>query len=125
MKIKAILTVLFAAFLLTSGCKKEGKLGGNKTIEGIIYYHDGVVPPNTVAPGASVFVTYNSKVATGNVDETLTTDSNGHYSVRGLKKGDYFISAEYTTSSGFQYTTTGHAVTIDTKNKETMNIILY
>ena len=124
MKIKAVITILFAAILLASGCKKEG-LGGNKSIEGIIYYKDGVVPPNTVAPGTSVFITYNSRVSTGTVDETLTTDSNGHYSVRGLTKGDYFISAEYITSSGFRYTTKGHTVNLDNKNKGTMNIILY
>jgi hypothetical protein len=126
MKTKVIVTILFVGILILNGCKKDGIMDGRKSIEGSVYYHDGVSPPNTIAPGANVYITYGSKTSTGTVDETTTTDATGKYSVRGLKKGDYFVSAEYTTSAGFVYKTQGHGVTIEgSMNKATLNIDLY
>jgi len=126
MKLKAGFIILFAAVFMLNGCKKEDSTGGRKIIEGIIYFHDGTTPQSALAPGAIVYVTYDSKTYTGEIDQTTTTDSKGEYRVKGLTSGDYFISAKYTTSSGFTYTTAGHGVTIaSNKNKAIFNFTLY
>lgn len=121
MRTKAVLAILFAAFIIVGGCKKEG---GKKTIEGTVYYNDGVSPVDDIAPGAAIYVTYGTKVAAGSVDEETTSDSKGVYDLKGLKNGDYFIWAKYTTSHGFTYTTPGHGVTVDGKDIH-LNIRLY
>lgn len=125
MKIITGFVILFAGIFIFNGCKKDA-LGEKKIIEGIIYYHYGTPPQNTVAPAASVFVTYDSKEYTGVIDQTVITDSKGAYRVKGLKKGDYFVTATYTSSSGFVYTTLGHWVTLESgKNKASLNLLLY
>ena len=122
MKTKVILSVLIAAFIIVGGCKKGGL--GKKTVEGTVYFNDGVSAIDDIAPGASIYVTYNSKVSTGTVDEETTSDSKGVYNIKGLKKGDYFIWASYTTSHGFTYTTAGAGVTVYEEDIH-LNIRLY
>lgn len=118
--------MLFAAILAVSGCKKEGGIAGKKTIVGTVYYDDGTSPVDAIAPGATVYLTYNSKVSGGAADETTTSDSKGAYSFKKLTKGDYFVWAEYITSHGFKYVTPGYGVTIEAgKDNMDLNIRLY
>ena len=125
MKIKAAFAILFLGILVIAGCKKEG-MNGNKSIYGTVYFHDGVSAIDAIAPQAIVSITYGSKVSTGSVDETTTSDAKGDYTFKRLKKGDYFVTAEYTTSHGFKYTTAGHGVVIDpADDKVSLNIRLY
>lgn len=122
MKIRTVIAILFSVFIIVSGCKKAGI--GKKTIEGTVYFNDGVSALDAIAPGASVYITYGSKVYTGTVDEETTSDSKGIYDIKGLKNDDYFIWASYTTSHGFTYTTAGHGVTVVGKDLN-LNIRLY
>jgi len=125
MKTNAAIVILFLGILAVSGCKKEG-MNGNKSIIGTVYFHDGVSAIDAIAPQATIFITYDSKTYTGKVDETVTSDAKGDYSIKGLKKGEYFVSGEYITSHGFKYTTPGHGVIIDRDDdKISLNIRLY
>lgn len=110
MKVKTVFVILFAVSFILNGCKKEGS--GKKAIDGTVYFNDGTSAGDDIAPGAIVSITYDSKSYTGKVDETTTSDATGKYNIKNLTKGDYFISAEYTTSHGFKYTTDGHGVTL-------------
>lgn len=127
MKTKMLLALMFSGIIVWGlvGCKKEGN-GGKKSIVGTVYYYDGVNAINNIAPGATIYVTYGSKKAAGNIDETLTSDAKGEYSIKGLKRDDYFVWAEYTTSHGFEYSTAGHGLSIDANDdKVTLNLRLY
>lgn len=124
MKSKSATAILFLAILAVAGCKKEGN--GNKSIVGTVYFHDGVTAIDAVAPEAIISITYDSKTYTGQVDETTTSDAKGDYTIKGLTKGEYFVTAEYTTSHGFKYTTQGHGVVVDPgDDKISLNIRLY
>lgn len=124
MKIKAAVAILLAGMLAIAGCKKEGS--GNKSIYGTVYFHDGVSPVDEIAPLATLYMTYNSKKFTGTADETVSSDAKGSYSFKGLKKGEYYVWGEYTTSHGFKYTTQGYGVVIDREDDNiSLNIRLY
>lgn len=124
MKTKSLVVLLFAAIVIVSGCKKDG--AGKKAIGGFVYFQDGISPPDNIAPGATVYISFGTKVFTGNVDETTTSDSKGAYIFKGLKKDDYFVWGEYTTSHGFTYSTPGHGITVEGgKDRFDLNLRLY
>ena len=125
MKTKVLLASIFSVAILLGACKKGDTMSGKYKITGTVTYDDGVNTVNGIAPEASVFITYGSLKATGKVDETVTCDGIGVYTVKGLKKGDYFVSGEYITSHGFKYTTTGYGITVASgKTSTELNIRL-
>ena len=123
MKTKIVFAVLLTGIMFAGSCKKDDGNGGKKKIFGTVRFNDGVSAADDIAPGATVFISYGSKVATGTIDQTVTCDARGEYTIKGLKKGDYFVSGEYITSHGFKYTTKGYGVTLEsTKNELELNI---
>ena len=126
MKTKIAAAILFAGIIAISACKKGEGDGGKKKITGTVTYDDGFNVVNGIAPGATVFMTYGTLKATGTVDKTVTCDGIGTYTIKDLKKGQYFISGEYITSDGFRYTTTGYGITIPAdKNSVELNLRLH
>lgn len=115
---KLTLLILLVSITFFIGCKKEEGIIGKKVVTGTVYFKNGVTGTNDPATSALVYVTYGTTAASGSYDQTTTTDSNGKYIIKGLQKGDYFITAEYTDSHGFEYTTHGYVITIKNKKSE-------
>jgi hypothetical protein len=87
-----VLTVIFAA-LLTFSCKKPAGEGGKSSIKGSIWVEDwnsGFTVKNGEYAGADqdVYIVYGDEV--GYSDKT-TTDYNGEFEFRYLRKGKYKI----------------------------------
>ncbi|TAL60966.1 MAG: carboxypeptidase regulatory-like domain-containing protein [Bacteroidetes bacterium] len=112
------ISLFLAGILCTAGCKKEAGVIGKKIISGVVYYKNGVSGADDPAPSAIVFITYGATEATGSYNQTTTTNSNGEYKIKGLQKGNYFVTAEYTDTHGFKYATYGYAVQINNKKSE-------
>ncbi len=124
LEIKKILSLLFVCILLVAGCKKEAGLEGKKIVSGVVYYQNGVSGTQDPAASAIVFISYGETTSTGSYDQTTTTNSSGEYAVKGLQKGDYFITSEFTDAQGFKYSTPGYAVTINNK-KSSLNLDIH
>lgn len=119
------LFVIFLLLTFTWGCRKEPGYVGKKIITGVTFYKNGATGKNEPAPFAIIYITYGVKTFTGAYDQSILSDSNGKYTIKGLQKGDYFISAEYTDTHGFKYTSSGYAVEIKNKKEElTLDILL-
>ena len=114
----SLLIILLTGIFFTMGCKKEAGIIGKKVVKGTVYFKNGVTGTNDPAASAVVYVTYGATVASSCYNQTTTTDAGGEYIIKGLQKGDYFITADYTDSHGFKYTTPGYAVTIQNKKNE-------
>lgn len=113
--------IFFACILLVltaPSCKKEAGIGGKKTISGIVHYKDGATGAMEIASGATVMICYGTTTYNSAYDQILLADANGSYHIDGLRKGDYFISAEFTDVHGFKYTTAGYGVTVKNKKEE-------
>ena len=115
---KLIPLILLVSITFFIGCKKEEGIIGKKVVTGTVYFKNGVTGTNDPAASAVVYVSCGTTTASGSYDQTTTSDSNGKYIIRGLRKGDYFITAEYTDSHGFEYSTPGYAITIKNKKSE-------
>lgn len=113
---------IFFAFIflvvIASSCKKEAGIGGKKTISGTVHYKNGATGTMEIANGATVMISYGTKTYSTTYDQTLLADSNGEYHIDGLRKGDYFFSAEFTDVNGFKYTTAGYGVTVENKKDD-------
>ncbi|CAN5128706.1 hypothetical protein BH09BAC5_BH09BAC5_22620 [soil metagenome] len=101
--------------LFAMACKKDAGTGGKKTISGTVHYLNGATGEMEIASGATVMISYGTKTYNSNYDQMLLTDSNGNYHLEGIRKGDYFFSAEFTDAQGFSYTTAGYGVTVQNK----------
>ena len=112
---KKILCVLLFLVLLFPACRKEAGIGGKKTITGTVHFKNGATGMYEIATGATVNIAYGETSYSSTFDQTLQADVNGVYHFDGLRKGDYFISAEFTDSHGFNYSTSGYSVTIESK----------
>lgn len=123
MKLSRIFIVFFLCTIIY-GCRKEAGHTGKKIITGVVLYKNGATGKNEPAPSAIVYITYGVKTFTGAYDLSIIADSNGKYTIKGLRKGDYFISAEYTDEHGFKYTSNGYTVEIKNKKEELVLDIL-
>lgn len=118
MSMKNSIVIFFLLLLVFSACKKKAGIGGQKTIYGNVTYKNGATSSFEKANTAIVHIAYGTKSTTTNYDQTVAVDEDGAYHFDGLKKGDYFISAEYTDVHGFSYTTAGYGVTINNKKEK-------
>jgi hypothetical protein len=114
MKKSIYFSFIFLAFIVSS-CKKEAGIGGKKTITGTVRYLDGLTGQMEIAAGASVMIYYGTTTASTNYDQQVLADADGKYHFDGLRKGDYYITASFTDSHGFIYSTAGYTVTIENK----------
>lgn len=111
--------------VITSACKKEAGPGGKNTINGTVLFKNGASGGNDAAKGASVYITFGTTEASSEFDQIILTDDEGKFSLGGLRKGNYFLKATYTDSHGFNYVTSGFAVTIkNKKNTVTVDMVL-
>ncbi len=118
MSIKNITIAFLFLVLVFPACKKKSGLGGKKTIYGTVTYKNGATSAFETASTAMVHIAYGTKNATSDHDQTVVADETGVYHFDGLRKGDYFISAEFTDEHGFKYTTSGYAVTVNNKKEK-------
>lgn len=119
---KRIIQFAFAFLVLVGvSCKKEAGIGGNKTISGKVLYLNGATNSMEIANGAAVMISYGTQSSSSVYDQTVLANTNGEYHFDGLRKGDYFVTAEFTDANGFRYTTAGYAVTAANK-KETLTL---
>ena len=123
-KSKILSGLFFCIVFFTFGCKKEEGIAGKKVVEGIVYYKNGATGAEEPASSAVVFITYGATDASAPYDQTTVANSAGKYIVKGLTKGDYFITAEFTDSHGFKYSTPGYVVAVNNKKKE-LNIDIH
>ena len=112
---KTISIALLFLVLIFPACKKEAGIGGKKTITGTVHFLNGATGAYEIASGATVNIAYGETSYNSTYDQTLQADVNGVYHVDGLRKGDYFISAEFTDTHGFKYSTAGYSVSIENK----------
>ena len=125
MSLTTRIVAFFLLVLLFSSCKKKPGTGGQKTIYGSVSYKNGSTSTFEKANAAMVHISYGTKNSTSNYDQTIVADEEGSFHFDGLKKGDYFISADYTDQNGFNYSTGGYAITINNKkDKLAVNIEL-
>ena len=125
MSAKNSIIIFILLVLVFAGCKKKAGIGGKKTIVGTVTYKNGVSSAFENANTAIVHIAYGTKNATSSFDQSVVVDESGSYHFDGLRKGDYFITAEFTDEHGFKYVTGGYGVTVnDKKDKLTVNIEL-
>lgn len=118
MNIKNCIIAFFLLVLVVPSCKKKAGIGGKKTIDGTVTYKNGVSSAFEKASTAIVHIAYGTKSATASFDQSVVVDAAGTYHFDGLRKGDYFISAEFTDEHGFKYTTAGYGVTVNNKKEK-------
>lgn len=121
MRIKNIIITFCLLTFVFLGCKKEAGIGGKKTITGSVTYKNGTSTVFEKANNAMVHIAYGTKTSTTTYNQTVIVDEKGEYHFDGLRKGDYFITAEFTDEHGFKYTTGGYGVTVNNK-KENLNV---
>ena len=118
MPMKQIIIAFMVLVLVLPACKKKAGIGGQKTIYGTVTYKNGTTSAFEIANTAVVHIAYGTTSSTSNYDQTVVVDETGNYHFDGLRKGDYFISAEFTDEHGFTYTTAGYGVTVNNKKEK-------
>lgn len=113
--IKIVLGIGMLLALL--GCKKEAGAGGKNTISGTVRFMNGLTGNEDAAAMAKVFIAYGSDQSTTSFDQTILTNNDGTYKIEGLRKGKYFIKAEYTDPNGFVYTGPGFGIEFNHRKK--------
>ena len=125
MNMKNIFVVFVFLVLLFPACKKEAGIGGKKTITGTVTYKNGATAVFEIANAATVHIAYGTTTFSSAYDQSVVAGVDGTYHFDGLKKGDYFISGEFTDVHGFKYVTGGYSVTVkDEKEKLIVDIKL-
>ena len=119
--LKKILLLICTGVLLISSCKKDAGEIGKKELWGNVTYKNGGTGTETAAPNAIVHIAYGTTSATTEYNQTVLADSDGKYSIKGLQKGDYYITGEFIDEHGFKYTSGGYGVTIKNK-KEALQV---
>lgn len=108
-----------------TACKKEAAPGGKNTINGSVVYKNGVSGNTDPASNATVSIAYGTSESTSEFDQIILADGSGKFSVRGLRKGNYFIKAGYTDAHGFTYNTSGSVIELkNKKNSLEVNMVL-
>jgi hypothetical protein len=118
MGVKNSIIVFFMCLFVLSACKKNAGIGGQKTIYGTVTFKNGVTSTFEKANTAMVHIAYGTKTSTTEYDQTVVVDEVGAYHFDGLRKGDYFISSEFTDEHGFKYITAGYGVTVNNKKEK-------
>lgn len=121
--IRIIFALLLSGLLLSTSCNKDKYTNGAATVSGAVTYKNGA---GTVAaaPYADVHINYNSSVEKTPYDQTVQADSNGKFTVK-LPTGNYFFSATFTDSYGFNYTTAqGDAVNVGNTQDQVSTIAI-
>ncbi len=118
MNIKNISIAFLFLMLLFPACKKEAGLGGKKTITGTVTYKNGVTGVFEIANAATVHIVYGTTTHNSDYDQSIVANVDGTYHFDGLRKGDYFISAEFTDEHGLKYVTEGYSVNIKNKKEK-------
>lgn len=71
-----------------SACKKEGT-GGKSSVSGNVKHHSKLIP------NAIVYIKYGATEFPGAdidlYDDHVTSDTNAHYEIKDLRKGDYYL----------------------------------
>jgi hypothetical protein len=119
--IKIIFCVVMA--LVFFSCRKEAGPGGKNTISGTVHYKNGVSGSEDAASMAKIYITYGTDQSTSSSDQTILSNADGTYKIEGLKKGKYFVRAEYTDEHGFNYTGPDYGVEFNHR-KKTANVDL-
>ena len=112
----AFIIILMLSF---TSCKKDPGFGGDANVK-------GVVTINGVAtPGAIVYISFDTKTASDKHDGTTVTDAGGNYTFGGITRGDYFVTATYTSPTGIMFKSGGAHVEIGKKKGDvTVNLTL-
>jgi hypothetical protein len=118
LKNNLIIAVLLLLIAGVTSCKKEAGPTGKKIISGSVTYKDAATGNNETAPYAKIFIAYDTKESTETYDMQILSDATGVYSIKGLNKGDYYITASFTDEHGFTYSTPGYAVELNNKKEE-------
>ena len=81
--------LLAGAVFISSCCTGEG--GGSSVVSGTVYHHSEEIGYS------KVYVKYDAKELPSTdvsvYNQSVTSDENGHYSLKGLKCGDYYLYA--------------------------------
>ena len=107
--IKNIALIAIVILLGLTSCKKTNDFGGAASIKG------NVTLKGVSVNKAIVYLSLGATTASSNHDATTVTDDAGNYSFKGLLRGDYFVTAEYTNATGQTFTSGGGHVTIGDK----------
>jgi hypothetical protein len=115
--IRNISMIAVALLLAVTSCKKENDFGGKASIEGT------VTRAGQPVSHAIVSMAMDATAATTDFDATTITDESGKYEFNGLLRGDYYVTAEYTSTTGQKFIAGGAHVTIgDKKGTATANL---
>ncbi|MDI1354503.1 MAG: carboxypeptidase-like regulatory domain-containing protein [bacterium] len=106
----ALLAVVF--LLAFTSCKKTNDFGGAAKIKGMVTLN------GTAVPNAFVHIAFGTTEATTSYDANGSTDASGNYVFGGLLRGDYFVTADYTNSTGQKFVSGGAKITIGDKKGE-------
>jgi hypothetical protein len=103
------LVAMALLFAFASCKKKENDFGGKAEIKGMVTLNSAPVY------NAVVRLAFNAKEPTTTFNASTVTDAGGNYEFNSLLPGDYFVTAEYTNSSGTRFTSGGARITIGDK----------
>jgi hypothetical protein len=88
--LKLSISIMAAVFFLNA-CTNKGGTGGDATIFGKVQHHEKNIPY------ARVFIKYNQKEFPGEdttkYDAVVIADNQANYTIKGLKKGCYYLYA--------------------------------
>ena len=91
------LIIFIIAGIFISSCKKEGE-GGHSSVSGNVKHHSKLIP------NAIVYIKYGATEFPGPdinlYDAHVTSDTNAHYEIKDLRKGDYYLYGVGTDISG-------------------------
>lgn len=116
--IKYFLIPLLIIVFSQVSCKKEPGLTGKKVLSGMVQYKNVASGLTEAAPSAIVRVAFDANSPVSQYDLSILADSEGKYAIRGLEKGNYFLTAEFKDSHGFEYSCAGYALEINNKKDE-------
>lgn len=104
--LKLSIILLFVSVFAITSCSKDAGFEGSNTIKGSVLLN------GTATPGAMVHIAFGTKAATTTFDATTVTDASGNYKFEGLQKGDYYVTADYTTNLNIKLSSGGAGVTM-------------
>ncbi|HQQ93829.1 MAG TPA: carboxypeptidase-like regulatory domain-containing protein [Bacteroidia bacterium] len=110
--IKNIALIAFVSLLAFTACKKENDFGGKASIKGTVTLN------GTPVSNAFVYLSLGATEPSTTRDASAVTDASGAYKFSGLLTGDYFVTAEYTNSTGQTFKSGGGKVKIGDKKGE-------
>lgn len=115
MKTTKLITGLAVVALMafTAGCKKDPGPGGKAHIHGHVHYEAN----DETISDAMVSIWYDAASISGTADDSTLTDAAGKFEFENLNKGDYYLFALGSDSTGTSREG-GLAVTIEKKSEE-------